>query len=98
MSTSLTPESLQPILWSLASANGVFNKMFPGEPGARQPVQTVYGGAHLFKSDTAPKLGAIALRSLDEYAPTAATFSKALQLKGSPAAEKSLYIRILEKL
>ena len=32
-------------------------KRFPGESGQRQPVHTVYGGAHLFKSDTAIKLG-----------------------------------------
>ena len=98
MSGSLTPESLQTVLESLASANGVFNRMFPGDSDARQPVQTVYGGAHLFKSDTAPKVGAIAQRSLEEYAPTSSRFSKALQLTGSPAAQKTLYTRILEKL
>ena len=34
----------------------------------RQPVHTVYGGAHLFRRDTARKLGAIALRSLEACA------------------------------
>ena len=32
-----------------------------------QPVHTVYGGAHLFRHDTAPKLGRIALRAFDEH-------------------------------
>ena len=51
---------------------------FPGESGARQPVHTVYGGAHLFKSDTTQKLGALALRALDEYGPDAATLGDAI--------------------
>ena len=33
----------------------------------RQPVHTVYGGAHLFRADTARKLGDAALRALDEH-------------------------------
>ncbi len=98
MNTSLTAESLHPVLSALASANAEFNAMFPGESDARQPIQTVYGGAHLFKSDTAQKLGAIALRSLEDYAPTAAQFSKALQLKTTSAGQKTLYKRIVEKL
>ena len=40
----------------------------PGETGARQPAHTVYGGAHLFTRDSAPKLGAVAMRYLIEYA------------------------------
>ena len=51
---------------------------FPGESADRQPVHTVYGGAHLFKADSAPKLGAVALTALDEYAPDAATLATAL--------------------
>jgi hypothetical protein len=41
-------------------------------------VHTVYGGAHLFRSDSAQKLGAIALRTLNEYAPDAAMLAAAL--------------------
>ncbi len=36
--------------------------------GRRQPVHTVYGGAHLFQSGSARKLGAIALRALEAHA------------------------------
>ena len=46
-------------------------RAYPGEPEERQPVHTVYGGAHLFRADSAPKLGALALAALDEYAPDA---------------------------
>jgi hypothetical protein len=34
----------------------------------RQPISVVYGGAHLFRADTAPRLGATAQRVLREYA------------------------------
>jgi hypothetical protein len=33
-------------------------KRFHGDSPQRQPVHTFNGGAHLFKSDTVPKLGA----------------------------------------
>src|SRR5258706_6515057 len=95
---SLTRESTDHILQRLAGANTAFNKLYPGDSEARQPVQTVYGGAQLFKADSAQKLGSVALRSLKEYAPTAAAFSKALQLKGTPSQQRILYNRIVEKL
>ena len=52
----------------------------------RSPVHVVYGGAHLFKSDTAKKLGRIALKSLQEYAPTAEDLRDILQIDGKIAA------------
>lgn len=33
----------------------------------RQPVQTIYGGAHLFRHDVAAKLGRIALQAFEKY-------------------------------
>ena len=53
---------------------------FPGDSPARQPVHIVYGGAHLFTADAAQKLGAVALRTLEEHAPDAATLAAALGL------------------
>src|SRR5205814_229597 len=67
---------------------------YPGESNRRQAVHTVYGGAHLFRADSAQKLGAVALRSLEEYAPDAETLARAI---GIPASEK-IYARIVEKL
>src|SRR5256885_15214722 len=61
-----------------------------------QPVHTIYGGAHLFKSDTVKKLGEIALRSLAEYAPEAKTFAEAIGIRAD-LAEK-VYARVQEKL
>jgi citrate lyase beta subunit len=36
----------------------------------RQPVQTLYGGAHLFRPDTTLKLGALARKAWDQFGPT----------------------------
>jgi citrate lyase beta subunit len=48
----------------------------------RSPVHVVYGGAHLFKADTPQKLGGIALKSLETYAPNFVEFADAMWLKG----------------
>ena len=47
----------------------------------RQPIHTVYGGAHLFKADTAARLGSTALRVLQEYAPDAVALGNALGIR-----------------
>lgn len=78
-STSLSPEALHGALSLLRGAAG----RAAAAPAARQPVHTVYGGAHLFKADTARKLGAAALRALDEHAPDFAAFARALGLPGA---------------
>lgn len=83
---------------TLKKANQAFAKSFPGEPETRQPVHTVYGGAHLFKSDTAKKMGEVALRSLKEYAPDAAAFSRALELPGTTDFSRRIYSRVIDKL
>src|SRR3984893_11602599 len=53
-------------------------KRFHGDSPQRQPVHTFNGGAHLFKSDTVHKLGAVARQTLQEYAPDPHTFAEAL--------------------
>jgi citrate lyase beta subunit len=62
----------------------------------RQPVHTVYGGAHLFTPDTTAKLGAIALKSLREHAPDAAALADALAMDGALA--ETIYPRVVAKL
>jgi citrate lyase beta subunit len=83
MKTSLSESVLAKTTGSLARANQEFTATYPGETGKRQPVHTVYGGAHLFKSDSAARLGALARRSLDQFAPDFLTFAKALDLRGA---------------
>jgi hypothetical protein len=52
---------------------------------SRTPVHVVYGGAHLFRSDTPQKLGKIALKSLETYTSNFVEFSQAVWLKGADA-------------
>ena len=47
-----------------------------------QPVHTVYGGAHLFRFDTARRIGLYALKHFDLYFPDFVTFAEALGLTG----------------
>ena len=56
----------------------------------------MYGGAHLFKADTAARLGATALRTLEEHAPDATTLAGVLGI--APAAAERVYVRVREKL
>ena len=68
---------------TLSGANRAFNSLYPGEDSRRQPVHTVYGGAHLFKSDTAGKMGFVAIRPFDQYPPDFVEFAKALSFQGA---------------
>ena len=80
MPTVLNTELTQELVARLANANRMFAAAYPGESADRQPVHTVYGGAHLFKADIAVKLGAAALRMVEEYAPDPGVFARALEL------------------
>ena len=93
---SLKAGDLAPVLASLQKANASVAAAYPGETGERQPVHTVYGGAHLFRSDTTRRLGAAALGVLDEYAPDAAAFARALGLPEELAG--TIRTRVVEKL
>lgn len=85
MNLTFTPESIAGVVQNIEAANEGFRALYPGDVTTRQPVHTVYGGAHLFKSDTASKLGGIALRNMDAYAPNFVAFAKALGLPGAAA-------------
>jgi len=90
MQTSLLPEQLGAVIDRLGEANSAFAARYPGETGRRQPVHTVYGGAHLFKADTARRLGSLALRALDEYGSDPFVFARAVGLPGSGELNSSL--------
>jgi len=89
MKRTLTPESLQEIATRLEHAHKALLRRYPGPPGDRQPIHVVYGGAHLFRSGTARRLGDLALKSLDEYAADFATFGKAIGLPGASGLPES---------
>ena len=82
MTSSLSEASLIDLTEPLRQANEEFSRHYPGETGRRQPVHTVYGGAHLFKSDSAKRLGSLGRRSLDQFAPDFLTFARAIELPG----------------
>lgn len=92
------PMDIDDIVAPLRQANEQFARHYPGETGRRQPVHTVYGGAHLFKSDSAERLGALARRSLEQFAPDAATFANAIGLTGDAELNATIYQRVTEKL
>jgi citrate lyase beta subunit len=94
--TTIPDNALTSILEALDPGNARVAEQFPGDSPARQPVHTVYGGAHLFTADAAPKLGAVALRSLQEHAPDASVFATVFGLDAALADR--LYLRVIDKL
>jgi hypothetical protein len=94
--TSLPDKKLNKALDRVNKAQARVLRRYPGDSGERQPVHTVYGGAHLFSAETAKKLGELALRSLETYAPDPATFAEAIGIDGNNAPK--VYERVREKL
>jgi citrate lyase beta subunit len=83
MKRTLPSDSLQEIATKLELAHKAFHRRYPGRSADRQPVHVVYGGAHLFRSHTTRRLGDLAQKSLDEYAPDFTAFAKAIGLPGA---------------
>jgi uncharacterized protein DUF6986 len=96
MSSSPVRSDASAALARLSQANQAFAAAFPGDRADRQPVHTVYGGAHLFTASVAQKLGEAALASLAEHAPDPESFASALGL--SPSLAPAVYARVIEKL
>jgi len=88
--TALTRGDLESVLDDLRDTHAAIARAFPGEPATRQPVHTVYGGAHLFRADTPRKLGALAMRALDAYAPDARALALALGLPADTDEQRRL--------
>jgi citrate lyase beta subunit len=94
--TTIPDNALHAFVDSLDKANVRTAERFPGDSPARQPVHTVYGGAQLFKADAVQKIGAVALKALQDHAPDAATLAAALDL--APALADRVYLRVVDKL
>ncbi len=94
--TTLTQAELSALGATLADANRQVAERFPGESPGRQPTHTVYGGAHLFTADMAQKLGARALKALDEHAPAPDALARILDLPADLA--ERIYPRVVDKL
>jgi hypothetical protein len=82
MKFSIPEKEKSMLLDTLQTANLQFQQTYPGDKPDRQPVHTVYGGANLFKADTCVKMGEIALRNLETYAPNFVVLANVLQLNG----------------
>ncbi len=82
VNTSILENQKTQILNELRQANLAFQKIYPGDLPDRQPVHTVYGGANLYKWDSAGKMGEIALKSLRSYAPDFTVMARVLELEG----------------
>src|SRR5882724_7409426 len=94
--TTLAEQTLRDLAARLKAQHDAFARQYPGESGTRQPVHTVYGGSHLFKSDTTKKLGDLALKALNQYAPNASTFAEAIGI--DPGVAETVHARVQEKL
>ena len=82
MTSSFTPDIIGNINNYLKTANTLFSENYPGESPERQPVHTVYGGAHIFKENTIVKMGVGAINHIRTYVPNFVEFAKILELKG----------------
>ena len=90
MKASFSNDALDDLIAPLRQANDEFARRYAGETGRRQPVHTVYGGAHLFKAESAQRLGSLAQRALDQFAPDFLTFAKALNVRGADQLPETL--------
>jgi hypothetical protein len=63
----------------------------------RQAVHTVFGGAHLFRAAVVERFRALALQSLDEFAPDAVTLASVFGFASGAHAEL-VFARLREKL
>lgn len=98
MKTTLQENTLQKIYSGLQKANLKLKEIYPGDRADRQPVQTVYGGAQLFKSATIKRIGEHASKTFAEYAPNKASFIKAFGLSDKKKLAEEVYIKVIEKL
>ncbi len=83
MQPLLEPRTIDAVFTRLSEANRAFAAAYPGDPTERQPVHTVYGGAHLFSAQVAQKLGPTALRTMREYAGDFVAFARVLAFPGA---------------
>ncbi|BCL32628.1 DUF6986 family protein [Streptomyces aurantiacus] len=96
VATSLAGTVSEEISASLAPVDAELERRYPGDPGIRQPVHTVYVPGDAFTAGTIRSWGDQALAALDEHAPDAASFAAVLGLSDDLAAP--VYDRVRAKL
>ncbi|MFI9202671.1 DUF6986 family protein [Streptomyces sp. NPDC053048] len=80
----------------LAGVDAELARRYPGDPGSRQPVHTVYVPADAFDAGTIRSWGDRALAALGEHAPDPAAFARVLGLTDDLAGP--VYERVRAKL
>ena len=98
MKLTLDEKSLEKIYSRLKIVNTFHKEIYPGDSPERQPVQTVYGGAQLFKFNTAIRMGELALKAFLENASGVNEFVAALNLDSNDILTEKVYFKIKEKL
>ncbi len=97
MERTLSGYDLEALSGPLRAAHADLAARYPGDAGSRQPVHTVYGGAQLFRADTAQRLGKIANAAFAEYAGDAAALARATGI-GDTALAQRVHERVRDKL
>ncbi|ANW22109.1 DUF6986 family protein [Streptomyces clavuligerus] len=80
----------------LAPVDADLVRRYPGDPGTRRPVHTVYVPGDALTAGTLRSWGDRALAALDEHAPDAASFAAVLGIPGGLAEQ--VYTRVRAKL
>ncbi|WP_327685441.1 DUF6986 family protein [Streptomyces sp. NBC_00467] len=96
VATSLAGAVSEGISASLAPVDAELARRYPGDPGTRQPVHTVYVPGDVFAAGTIRSWGDQALAALDEHAPDAASLAAVLGLSDELA--EPVYQRVRAKL
>ncbi|MEV0277968.1 aldolase [Streptomyces sp. NPDC050610] len=96
VATSLGKAVREELDASLAEVDADLARRYPGDPGTRQPVHTVYVPADAFTAGTVRAWGDRALAALDEHAPDAASLAAVLGIPGELA--EPVHERVRAKL
>jgi citrate lyase beta subunit len=96
VATSLAGAVSEGISASLVPVDAELARRYPGDPGTRQPVHTVYVPGDAFAADTIRSWGGQVLAALDEHAPDAASLARVLGLADELA--EPVYTRVRAKL
>ena len=94
--TSLASSRIDELLADVAHHDAARHRL-PGPPSTHAPVHVVYGGAHLYRGDTAAKLGKIARAAMDTWGKHDGAFAKLVGLASEDLAGE-LANRVREKL
>ncbi|MGH7719967.1 MAG: DUF6986 family protein [Gemmatimonadaceae bacterium] len=96
--TSLPPDALADQRPALLRASAAFEARYPSDRVGRQPVHTLYVGAHRYAAGHATQAGIAARETMRRYAPEPAAFARVIGLDAPPETVRAVYDRVTEKL